>query len=115
LVYKTGYEQGDSHGRKLIIPADPKKKGCTDRRALELLYAECEKCPAVLKFSRAEGTGTATSVTILEQKFKQGSRRDYRLAPTLLATTAPSAIHSDPCEKFMMWLRNFMNGCDHRF
>jgi hypothetical protein len=26
LVDKTGYEQGDSHGRKLIIPADPKKK-----------------------------------------------------------------------------------------
>jgi hypothetical protein len=21
----------------------------------------------------------------------------------------------DPCEKSMMWRRNFMNGCDHRF
>ena len=54
LVDKTGYEQGDSHGRKLIIPADP-QKGCADLRALELLYAECAKMSSSFEISKGQG------------------------------------------------------------
>src|ERR1700757_4566458 len=75
------------------------KKDCADRRALELLYAECGKCPAVLKSSPAQGTGTATSVTILEQKFEQrftpgtaGSSQPLGMIVALTAVTCVSTL-----------------------